>query len=261
MEQFYEEVLEVIRKTQGISLPQFGNVEVSEKKNEHAISVVTEVDRGIEKYLKEEFAKIDPSIEFVGEEFGGDRDAKRYWLVDPVDGTGLYVRGMSGCTTMVALIDEGQVIFGTIYDFVNDEMCSAQKGGGAFKDGERISVSDRGAGNAYVAYETKLEKEENYKKYNEARSFVQPISLLCAGYTYVLIAQGKLDGRISHDPYGVDYDFAPGSLLVSEAGGEVANIGSSTYDFRNPNHIAANPVLYKQLTKGPDALFPQDSQI
>ena len=52
------------------------------------------------------------------------------------------------------------------------------------------------------------------------------------------------------------YDFAPGSLLVSEAGGVVANIGSTSYDYTNLNFIAANPIVYKGLTEGSEALFP-----
>ena len=47
-----------------------------------------------------------------------------------------------------------------------------------------------------------------------------------------------------------------GSLLVQEAGGIVANIGKRTYDYRNGNFIAANPVVFRELTEGPDALFP-----
>lgn len=256
MEQFYTDVLEVIRKTREISLPQFGTVEVLEKKGEDAVSVVTEVDRSIESLLKKEFESVDSSIEFVGEEFGGNRDANKFWLVDSVDGTGLYTRGIVGCTTMVALIEDGQVVFGAIYDFVNDDLYYAVRGCGSFKDGVRIHVSDRGAGDAYAVFETKLEKPENYKKYQEALSYFKSPSYLCSGFEFMLVATGQLDGRIAFDPYGTDYDFAPGSLLVAEAGGVVTNIGSTSYDYQNMNYIAANPVLHKHLTGGSDALFP-----
>ena len=56
--------------------------------------------------------------------------------------------------------------------------------------------------------------------------------------------------------YGKDYDFAPGSLLVSEAGGVVANIGKTTYDYRNLNFIASNRPVFTALTEGAGALFP-----
>jgi fructose-1,6-bisphosphatase/inositol monophosphatase family enzyme len=71
-----------------------------------------------------------------------------------------------------------------------------------------------------------------------------------------MVASGKLDGRIMLDPYGKDYDLLPGALLVAEAGGVVANIGSSNYDYKNFNFIAANPAVYHDLTDGNDVIFP-----
>lgn len=62
-----------------------------------------------------------------------------------------------------------------------------------------------------------------------------------------MVASGKLDARIQFDPWGYDYDFAAGSLLVAEAGGVVTNINSSEYDYRNLDFIAASPKVYKGL--------------
>lgn len=71
-----------------------------------------------------------------------------------------------------------------------------------------------------------------------------------------MVAAGKVDGRVTFEPYGNDYDFAPGSLLVEEAGGVVRNLGSDTYDYRNTDFIAANPIIYKELT-GEGGAFEQ----
>jgi len=71
-----------------------------------------------------------------------------------------------------------------------------------------------------------------------------------------MIASGKLDGKITLNPYGKDWDFAPGSLLVREAGGVAANIGHSDYDYRNHDFIIAGPKLYQDLTDGLEAIFP-----
>jgi fructose-1,6-bisphosphatase/inositol monophosphatase family enzyme len=72
----------------------------------------------------------------------------------------------------------------------------------------------------------------------------------------VLVATGKIEARICVDPFGKDYDFAPGSLLVSEAGGAVTNIGTTTYDYRNTNLIAGNRNIVEDFTDGPSAIFP-----
>jgi myo-inositol-1(or 4)-monophosphatase len=252
----YPEILEVIRNTRNITLPSWGNVAVLNQKNESAASVVTAIDEQVERHLATAFAEIMPEVAYVGEEFGGDRTAKRFWLVDPIDGTGHYVHGLPYCTTMVALIEQGKVTFAAIYDFVNDVMYHAEKGQGAFANDIPIHVSNREINQAYVCYETKLEKPENVQKYLSCEKLCTPLNHVSAGYEYVLVATGKIEGRIGFDPYGVDYDFAPGSLLVTEAGGVVTNIGSREYDFTNPNNIAANPKVHAELTEGENAPFP-----
>ena len=230
--------------------------EVVDKKSKSGTDVVTEVDRNIEIFLATELQKIESRIVFVGEEFGGDRSAERYWLVDPIDGTGLYIRGLTGATTMVSLIEDGEVVFGCIYDFVSDTLYYAIKGQGAYKNESLIHVSDLGFGYAYIGYESKLTTRESLQKYFAVREHCMPLKYMCAGWEYVLVATGQIEGRINYVPYGTDYDFAPGTLLVKEAGGIVTNIGKQTFDFRNLDSIAANPVLHKQLTEGSDALFP-----
>ncbi|MBI3887893.1 hypothetical protein HY310_02390, partial [Candidatus Microgenomates bacterium] len=66
---------------------------------------------------------------------------------------------------------------------------------------------------------------------------------------------GKYDGRIAKNPYGNDWDYAPGALLVTEAGGIATNIGKTTYDYRNHDYIITNTVVHKELTEGDSALF------
>ena len=252
----YSKILEIVRSTKDITMPGWGNSEVLNQKDESAVSVVTEIDQKVEKYLSTEFKKVFPEIQYVGEEFGGDRDSEKFWLVDPIDGTGHYVRGLPYCTTMVALVENGEVSLGIIYDFVNDIVYHAVKGGGAFADSEPISVSDREIGQSYVCYESDISKSENLEKYLQFRKLCTPVSHVCAGYEHILVATGKIEGRIGCDPFGVDYDFAPGALLIAEAGGVVTNIGSNKYDYSNPNYIAANPAVHKNLTTAPEALFP-----
>lgn len=256
MENISEKVLPIIKKTRDITFPYFGNAEILEHKSNSAHDIVTKIDKETEEYLKNELEKIYPDISFVGEEFGGDREAEKFWLVDPIDGTSLYSRGMPFCTTMLALVENNQVTFAVIYDFIRDIMYHAEKGKGAYKNGVRIHVSERPVSDSYIGWETHLDKPENLKIILELRKFSALFKAMCAGYEYAMVAEGKLEGRITFDPWGKDYDFAPGSLLVKEAGGFVANLGSKNYDYKNFNFIAVNLPLYKKLTEGPDTLFP-----
>jgi myo-inositol-1(or 4)-monophosphatase len=255
MEKMTEDILAIIRSTRSISLPYWGKAEIVKQKSESPTDVVTRLDYEVEQYLAKEFEKLDSSISYVGEEFGGNRESKRFWLVDPIDGTAHFIRGMPFCTTMVALVENGQVTFSAIYDFINDCMYHAEKGKGAYKDAETIHVSERGLEHSYLAYESNLYKEGNMDTYLQLRKKTNLFNTLSAGYEFVLVATGRIEGRICLDPFGKDYDFAPGSLLISEAGGIVTNIGSSEYDYTNLNFIASNKAVHESLTQGIGAIF------
>lgn len=244
-----EKVIEIIRSTRKLSLPHFGNVADKGYKTDNTADVVTQIDQDIEEYLKAELGKIMPDVGFVGEEFGGDRTSRKFWLVDPIDGTGHFIRGIPYCTTMLCLIESGQVTFSIIYDFVNDIVYHAKLGKGAYKNGEKISVSNRTLKRAYLACEINSKKEENREILSYVRSKANLVNHIVAGYEYVLVATGKIEGRITYDAFGKDYDFAMGSLLVSEAGGIVKNFKSDTYDYTNLNFIACNKNVYEELVK------------
>ncbi len=157
---------------------------------------------------------------------------------------------------MVALIEDGKVTFSVIYDFVNDTMYHAVLGGGAYKNGERIYVNERDSVGAYITFEGDIHKEENMKLYLRLLKRIGVIELYASGYEFVLIATGLLEGRVCLEPFGHDYDYAPGSLLVTEAGGIVTNIGSDKYDYQDSNFIASNKSVHDGLTKEILAIFP-----
>jgi myo-inositol-1(or 4)-monophosphatase len=230
-----------------ILLPQWGKAEVIDKKTASSSDVLTALDQKVEKFLREKLAEVYPDIQFVGEEEGGNREAERFWLVDPIDGTGHYVRGLPFCTSMLALIEDGVVTFSVIYDFLNDDMYWAEKGKGAYKNDSPIHVSDRSLTDSYICMESKMYKKYNQEFFGRINTKAPYFSSVDCGWEFAMVACGKLDGRISFDPWGYDYDFAPGALLVSEAGGIVVNIGSSEYDYKNINFIAAGPKVYKEL--------------
>jgi myo-inositol-1(or 4)-monophosphatase len=172
-------------------------------------------------------------------------------------GTQHFVRGLPFCTSMLALIEDGQVVFGAIYDFINDIMYHAEKGKGAFKNEEKISVNNLSLEKSYLCWEIKiLDNEENKKKYFLLREKSILFKTIACGWEFAMIAEGKLDGRVCFDPHGKDYDYAPGSLIVAEAGGIVKNIGSTEYDYKNRNFICANPIIYNELVTGKEAIFP-----
>lgn len=241
-----------------ILIKHYGNVEAETKSDtgSNVTDIVTKLDRQIEDLLAQRLESFDPQIGFRGEESGVRSEADATWLVDPIDGTSHFVRGIPFCTTMVALIENGQVVMSVIHDFFNKDTYWAIKGRGAYKNETPIHVSQRPLKQSLLSVETRLEKPENYDKYLQIRTKAEIIATINCGFEFAMIASGKLDGRIGLDPYGMDWDFAPGSLLVSEAGGIATNVGSNNYDYRNHDFIITNAVVHDELTCGNEAIFP-----
>lgn len=237
--------------------PMHGNIDHTFKGDKDALGsdIVTKLDKDTEKYLASEFAKFDKSIGFRGEESGIITESDTTWLVDPIDGTQHFVRGMPFCTSMVALIDKGHVVLSAIYNFVTDEMYWAIRGEGAYCNNRQIYVSDRRLGESLIAFESDLSVNGNMDLNNKLRKKTIIFQTINSGFEFTMVACGKLDGRIAKDPFGYDWDYAPGSLLVSEAGGVVRNIGNNSYDYKNHDYLITNQVIYKELTQGPGAIF------
>lgn len=255
----FEKIEPIIRGVREIVMPHHGNIKFTSK-TKNAADVVTEIDVKVENFLKAKLNELYPEIVFVGEETGGDRTSRLMWLCDPIDGTAHFVRGTPFCTTMLALIEDGKVIASFIYDFIRDNLYHAELGKGAYKNDQKIHVSDKPIELAYMSWETHMEKPENLELFKKLDILTPYFHLVVAGYEFAMVAEGSLDGRISFDPYGKDYDYAPGSLLVSEAGGVVRNIGRNDYDYKNLDFIAANPKIYKSLTEGSEAIFPIENE-
>lgn len=236
--------------------PHFGNVTYKQKANSDYFDVVTELDKSTEKLIAKELEKVDSSIGFYGEEFGQLRKGKQQWILDPIDGTSLFIRGIPFCSTMLALTEGPDVLLSVIVIIASGDAYTAVRNGGAKKNGKKIHVSSRSLNQAYIGLEINRGVGNNFEiaeKFNKVSAAYKSMN---SGWEFCMTAEGKLDGRIQKDPWGGIYDFAPGSLLVLEAGGVVNNIGQNSYDYRNLNFIATNKQIYNELTTGGDALFP-----
>jgi myo-inositol-1(or 4)-monophosphatase len=256
---YFRKIIPILKEAAKPLRQHYGKIEATHSKStqhKKAVDVVTKLDIETEKLIKARLQRIYPAIGFVGEETGGNRRAKRFWLCDPIDGTAHFIRGIPFYSIMLALIEDGQVTLGVIYNVTLDEIYYAEKNCGAVCNGKKIQVSKRNLRTGYIGYESNQRIAANHKLMHSIYKKTIMLKTVSAGFELALVAAGKLDARLQVDPFGQDFDFAPGSLLVEEAGGIVTNIGSKEYDYRNTNFIAANPTIYKQLTKGRNALFP-----
>ncbi|HEV3245083.1 MAG TPA: inositol monophosphatase [Candidatus Paceibacterota bacterium] len=252
----HADLFAAVRETRDMLLPYWGKIDGTRKETSE-YSLVTQLDLEVERYLADALKKIDPGAGFVGEESHGSREQSRFWLCDPIDGTLQFARGLPFCTVQVSLIESGRVNLSVIYDFLNDTLYHAARGEGAYQDGTRIHVSEREPVRSIIILETQIHKRpKNFELADRMQQRFHSMRSLVAGYELILVATGRIEARVSYDPWGKDYDYAAGTLLIEEAGGVVANIGSTSYDFRDPDFIAASPLVFRALTEGPDAIFP-----
>lgn len=249
MADYRRDILPLIEKTGESLRAEFGRAKAVSQKTERPIDFVTELDRSTENFIAAELHKLYPSIEFMGEEYGGNDTAEQFWLLDPIDGTGHFMRAVPFCTTMLALVQHGEPVFSVIYNFVSREMYVAEKGKGATLNGKPIHVSSRPIRDSYLLVETDYGKEENLKRFLSLATRHSVLKTANSGYEFTLVATGKIEAKICFDPDGKDWDYAPGSLLISEAGGIVRNIGSDSYSYRNHDFIAGNPVVYEEIVR------------
>lgn len=252
----FSKVLDVMDWAGQNLLPHFGEAPCKHYKSSLESDAVTELDEQTEKFLKKELEKIDSSIGFKGEEFGIETKCDRFWLADPIDGTAYFIRGLPQCTSMLALIEDGEITFSVINDFVNKNLYWAQKGKGAFLNKKPIKVSNRALNKALIHVEMNLNHKENLPKYLELYKTSLVLGEYPSGIHFALTASGAVEGKVCMDPFGKDYDFAPGQLLVKEAGGMVANIGRNNFDYKNLNFLAVNKQVYSDLTTGRNPIFP-----
>lgn len=195
---------------------------------------VTEVDTRIEEYARQTVIGSFPDDSFSGEEgtvVAGNSGFE--WVIDPIDGTNNYVRGMPFAGVQLAILHEGAVVFGIVYRPFTQDIYSASKGKGAFYEnrltGEkrRIRVSERAMDTSIGIFDDKVGKTENKSTpiFNKlADKIVKARVYGTAVYDIPAVAEGSVEFLVTG--IAKRYDVAPGWLLVEEAGGAVFGVSS-----------------------------------
>ena len=183
-------------------------------------SLVTEADRNAEELLRRLITARFPDHSIVGEEFGSDdKRSSHRWIIDPIDGTNTFVRGVPFYGVLVALEVDGEPVVGVSYFPALDEMIGAAKALGCYWNGRRTRVSAvTRLGEACVAYTDSRGVRE---RLGQAWDALQDATALQRGwgdcYGHCLIATGRADVML--DPRMNPWDCAALIPIVQEAGG------------------------------------------
>lgn len=161
--------------------------------------------------------------------------ARRVWVVDPIDGTRAYIAGLPDWTIVAALVEDGRPVVAAIHAPVSEEMFVAIRGGGAFRNGVPIRVSD-----AASLSGARLAGPRGYlERLQQAFPDIVPTPRIHSlALRFTRVAEGTIDAAMaSHDSH--DWDLAAADLLVHEAGGILTNFAGRALLYNQPEPVHA----------------------
>ncbi len=229
-----------------------GNFTVTTKAD---LTPVTQADVECEQAIRRIILEQFPEHGFYGEETGRTQeDADYLWLVDPIDGTKGFVRQYPFFSTQIALLHDKQIIVGVSCGTMMDELAWAEKGSGAFLNGQRLTVSniedpDRAA--VSVGNLKSLAASPGWASLGRIVERADRIRGYGDFYHYHLLAAGKIEAVIESDVNILD--IAALSIIVSEAGGVFTDLNGAAVTLQTRSVLAANPALhatYKSMLGG-----------
>lgn len=220
-----EKLIEIVKGTKTFfeNRAAAGNIRVKGRAD-----YATQVDDSVQKYLYREFQNLYPEIKFIGEEtYSGEKVEGSMWIVDPVDGTTNIIHDYRQSAVSVALAEDGKIVLGIIYHPYTDELYLAEAGKGAYKNGQKISVSAvSDMEHSLISVGTSPYHREHAEKNFEMfkRVFLQCEDIRRSGSAALdlaHVAEGSIEAYFERNLK--IWDYAAGMLLVEEAGGYVTD--------------------------------------
>lgn len=211
-------------------------------------SPVTIADREAETYIRQTIESRFPHDGLIGEEFGERRaDARRRWIIDPIDGTFSFVHGVPLYGVLIGVEQEGEPLLGVIRLPALNETVAAARGEGCHWRGQRAQVSNT----SHISDATCLTTDLKFDAYPAQSAGLNRLVEATGGartwgdcYGYVLVATGRADIMI--DPLMHVWDCAALLPIVEEANGRFTDWrGQRT--IRGGNAVASNGLLHDQV--------------
>lgn len=246
-------VMNLMKQTKTIIFNETAVEAVSEK---GAADFVTLVDVGVQEFLKKELEERYPDIQFMGEEKKNEIDFSRpCWILDPIDGTTNLIHHYQYSAVSLALYEDGDIVFGAVYNPFHEEMFSAVKGEGAYLNGKRLQVTKADTlADSLIAVGT----APYYKEQHAAANFrlFETLFLKCqdirrtgsAELELCYIAAGRHEAFL--ECVLQPWDFAAGLRIVLEAGGRVTDWNGGELTFEGAKAVVgSNGRIHEELVQ------------
>lgn len=225
---------------------------MTEEKGEN--DFVTRIDKEAEQAIIDKIKQSYPDHSFVGEEGGivaGDEDFK--WIIDPLDGTTNFIKGIPHFAVSIALIHKGRLDQAVVFDPIRGELFSASRGAGAQLNGFRMRASQaKDFRNTVLATAFPFKKKQDLAvslaHFNEIFSKCGDVRRCgSAALDLAYVAAGRYDGYWEK---GVQpWDIAAGELLVRESGGLVTDFNGGNDPMHRGEIVAGSAKIVQGLVK------------
>jgi histidinol-phosphatase len=218
--------LELADLADSITMPRFRAEDLAVE-TKPDLTPVTESDRAAEQAMRERLATVRPEDAVIGEEYGGSdsEESGRRWILDPIDGTKSYVRGLPTWSTLIALTVDGAISVAVVSMPALPRRWWAVRGGGAFADGRRIAVSSVAQlDDAQLAW-SGVEDWDAIGRFDDLLALARRCWRTRGvgdAWQYMLVAEGVAE--IALDPQVSLWDLAAPMLVVEEAGGRFTDL-------------------------------------
>ncbi len=239
--------LEAVTRAEKIILAHYKTGLQSTQKQDG--SPVTIADQKAEETIRSVVGAAFPTHGFIGEEFATDNQKAVYqWIIDPIDGTKNFMRGVPFFTTELAVFKNGVPYMGISNIPTLGLTVTAVQGHGARVSRRRVSVSTTARlEDAYIIVGG-LKHFNNLKHIEQLlklTSDVMSLKSLGEAWSYHLLAQGNCDAVI--EAQTKIWDIAAQSMIIPEAGGIVTDIAGKPIDLNSTSMLASTPILHKEL--------------
>ena len=246
-----EDIIKIVLRTDEIFFDQKLKNDVSEKGQ---FDYVTRADIEISNFLHKRLKEDYPHIGFLSEEEKVSEKGDEYWILDPIDGTTNFMHGLSMSAVSLGYCLDGEIVAGVIYVPYTKELFWAEKGKGAYLNGNKIYCSANSELkdclgilelNAYFkneADEALSQSEKVYLNCQDIRTFGS------AAVDLANIACGRADAFLGR--YLKPWDFAAGMIIISEAGGKLSALsGEADINILNQHIVATNGKVHEKFLK------------
>jgi len=215
-------------------------------------SLVTNVDLEAEEKIIGLIRESYPEHTILSEERKQLKGNSEYrWIIDPLDGTHNYIRGIEMFGVCIGLEHKGKVILGVIYIPLSDQLYFAQKGEGAFLNGRKIRVSQKSLNEVFMVHDSSIrfDKEKVMLKNLDklAKKTFNLRMLGSSARSLSFLAEGKIDLVI--DYHDRPWDFSAGAIIVEEAGGKVTDMYGGNWSSETKGYIASNGKIHDEVVK------------